>query len=79
MKYLNGMAEEPPKNPQLTQASFINELPEPVDTQLLAEISKRIELMNENYNLYIRRNRLLSVAAMIEVEIKNIEDEIKRL
>jgi len=73
------MAEEPPKNPPLTQASFINELPEPVDTQLLAEISKRIELMNENYNLYIRRNRLLSVAAMIEVEIKNIEDEIKRL
>jgi len=39
------MAEEPPKNPPLTQASFINELPEPVDTQLLAEISKRIELM----------------------------------
>jgi hypothetical protein len=79
MKYLNGMAEEPPKNPPLTQASFVNELPEPVDTQLLAEISKRIELMNANYNLYIRRNRLLSVAAMIEVEIKNIEDEIKRL
>lgn len=73
------MAEEPPQKLSVKQASFINELPEPVDSQLLSEIARRIELMNENYNLYIRRNRLLSAAAMIEVEVKNIEDEIKRL
>jgi uncharacterized protein YjcR len=54
-------------------------LPEKVDENLLSAIDKRIELMHRNYHLYIRRNRILSAIAILETELKEIEDEIKRV
>lgn len=79
MNYLNGLPDEPVKEITVKQASFINELPQSVDSELLNAIDRRIELMNANYNLYQRRNRMLAAIAMLEIEVKNIEDEIKRL
>jgi uncharacterized protein YjcR len=76
MRFLNGIEE--PKHEQKASELWAM-LPEKVDENLLSAIDKRIELMHRNYHLYIRRNRILSAIAILETELKEIEDEIKRV
>jgi uncharacterized protein YjcR len=75
MNFLNGIEEKK----QAYQPCFNIDLPEPVDEMLLSEIDNRIERMYQNYNQFIRRNRLLSVIAILETEVNEIENEINRL
>ena len=79
MNYLNGIEEEPVAQATNYKAAFWKILPNAIDEKSINAIEKRIELMNRNYDLYIRRNRVLAAIAMLETEVKNLEDEIKRL
>jgi hypothetical protein len=76
MKYLNGIEE--PKHEQKASELWAM-LPEKVDESLLSMVDRRIELMHRNYPLYLRRNRILSAIAILETELKEIENGIERL
>jgi hypothetical protein len=75
MNFINGIEEKKEEN----KSSFALDLPEKVDANLLTEIENRIESMHKNYNQFARRNRLLSALAILETEVKEIENEINRL
>ena len=77
MKFINGIEEEKQHKKSVSNLWAI--LPEKVDEQLLQEIDTRIDRMNKNYNLYIRRNRLISAIAILETEVNEIQNEINRL
>lgn len=77
MNFLNGV-EEKKETPKI-KTDLWAMLPEKVDENLLSEIDSRIERMNDNYNLFVRRNRLLSAIAILETELNEIENEINRV
>ncbi len=75
MNFLNGI----PEKTEVKAVGFEIDLPEKVDENLLSEIDNRIESMHKNYNQFFRRNRLLSAIAILENEVKEIENEINRV
>lgn len=77
MNFLNGI-EEKKETPKI-KSDLWEMLPDKVDENLLSEIDNRIERMNANYNLFVRRNRLLSVIAILETELNEIQNEINRV
>jgi hypothetical protein len=77
MNFLNGI-EEKKETPQIKSDLRVM-LPEKVDEGLLSEIDNRIERMNANYNLFVRRNRILSAIAILETEVTEIQNEIDRV
>lgn len=77
MNFLNGIEEK--KEPPKSDSDLWKMLPEKVDEALLSEIDDRICKMNKNYNLFLRRNRLLSAIAILETELNEIQNEINRL
>lgn len=81
MNYINGlppenMAQTPPQN---NFQELVNQMPNPVCHQLVQRINTKIDTMQQNYNLYFRRNRLISAIAILENEVNEIENEINRL
>jgi hypothetical protein len=78
MKYIDGTTEQE-KPAAIRQDDWPGLLPDPVDTAQLERIDRRIHCMHRNYELLIRRNRLLSAIAILEQELKTIEDAIERL
>ena len=76
MNFLNGIEEPKEAAPQSDLWAM---LPEKVDSNLLSEIDNKIEKMNSNYTLFIRRNRLLSAIAILETEQNEIQNEINRV
>lgn len=77
MNFLNGI-EEKKEVPEI-KSDLWAMLPDRVDENLLSEIDNRIERMNANYNLFVRRNRLLSAIAILETELNEIQNEINRV
>jgi hypothetical protein len=77
MNFLNGI--QPVEKNNEIKSDCWSMLPEPVEHHLLSEIDNRIEAMNQNYNRFTRRNRLLSAIAIIQTELNEIENEINRL
>jgi len=77
MNFLNGI-EEKKEAPQI-KSDLWAMLPDKVDEKLLSEIDNRIERMNANYNLFVRRNRILSEIAILETEVTEVQNEINRV